>query len=120
LLELLELLLAALADNARLDSGGHIVVDRISVHHRPPLDRAQFSPLSHGRRTSRISCTSTSRRLMATCLGRVSVRWRRQPQRCRRWWSSPVLHDRRTRGPMQPSKTQLKVVPCRWRATHAA
>src|SRR5205807_4048379 len=62
------------------------------------------SPRTHKRSTSCISCTRTSLKLIATCLGRLSVRWRLQPQRRRRWW---MLRG----GPI----TGGGMVPCCWR-----
>ncbi len=99
-----QLALAPVADQPGLHPGGHVTLDRLAVHQRQPGDRPfaltpqpqpqDLSDLMH------LNLPEAHRHLP----GPLSVRWRLQPQRRRRWW---MLRG----GPI----TGEKVVPCCWR-----
>ncbi len=112
-----DLALAAVADGAGLLSGVDVAADRLAVHRRQPVYRPLALPAQPQPQHLPDLVHWNLPEAHRTCLGRLSVRWRLQPQRRRRWWmlrGGPITGERVVSCCWRNSRL---VVPCRWRAT---
>ena len=110
-----ELALAAVAGHTAGNRGPHIAVHRLAVHQRRRSTERYPSPRSHHRRTSRISCTWTSLKLIATCLCRCRSGGDSNLSSVAAGACSRVVPSLAKRWSHAAGETHLTVVPCGWR-----
>jgi len=112
-----ELLLAGLTDKPRLHAGRHIAPDRLAVHHRQPLDRAEpLAPQPQPQNLTNLEHWN------------LPERHRHLPGPLNGTGGECTLSDTAAGGPRvvpslaegrshAPGGTTAQVVPCSWRAT---